>query len=179
MEGLSQDLRYGIRMMLRHRSFTAVAILTLGLGIGANTAIFSVVNALVLRPLPFDQPERIIRMYGKFSGGKQASTSPPDFLDYRSQNSTFEEFAAFRSSSYNLTGDGDPERILGADVTTNYFRALGVKTAQGRDFSPDEEQAGVAQVAIISESFWQHRFAGSSSIIGKPLMLDGKTYTIV
>jgi len=95
MEGLAQDLRYGIRMMLRHRGFTAVAILTLGLGIGANTAIFSVVNAVVLRPLPYDHPERIIRMYGKFSGGNQASTSPPDFLDYRSQNSTFEQFAAF------------------------------------------------------------------------------------
>ncbi|HKA22284.1 MAG TPA: ABC transporter permease [Blastocatellia bacterium] len=179
MEGLSQDLRYGIRMMLRHRSFTAVAILTLGLGIGANTAIFSVVNALVLRPLPFDQPERIIRMYGKFSGGKQASTSPPDFLDYRSQNSTFEQFAAFRSSSYNLTGSGDPERILAADVTTNFFQTLGITIVQGRDFSPEEEQAGRGQVAIISESFWQHRFGGTLPVIGNTLTLDGKNHTII
>src|SRR5215471_15709519 len=178
MEGLSHDLRYGIRMMLRHRGFTAVAILTLGLGIGANTAIFSVVNAVVLRPLPYDQPERIIRMYGKFSGGNQASTSPPDFLDYRSQNSTFEQFAAFRSSSYNLTENGDPERIIASDVTTNFFRTLGVKILQGRDFSPEEEQAGLGQVAIISESFWQHRLGGVP-IAGNTLTLDGKNYTII
>ena len=179
MEGLSHDLRYGIRMMLRHRGFTAVAVLTLGLGIGANTAIFSVVNAVILRPLPYDQPERIIRMYGKFSGGNQASTSPPDFLDYRSQNSTFEQFAAFRSSSYNLTGSGDPERILAADVTTNFFRTLGVQIVQGRDFSPQEEQAGLGQVAIISESFWQHRLGGTLPVVGNALTLDGKDHTII
>jgi putative ABC transport system permease protein len=178
MEGLLQDFRYGIRMMLRHRAFTAVAVLTLGLGIGANTAIFSVVNAVVLRPLPFEKPDRIIRMYGKFSGGNQASTSPPDFLDYRAQNSTFEEFAAFMSRSYNLTGSGDPERILAAAVTTNFFRAIGVTIVQGRDFSPEEEQAGLAQIAIISEAFWRQRFGGTP-IDGNTLTLDGKDYTIV
>jgi putative ABC transport system permease protein len=179
MEGLSQDLRYGIRMMLRHRGFTAVAVLTLGLGIGANTAIFSVVNAVILRPLPLSHPDRIIRMYGKFSGGERASTSPPDFLDYRAQNSSFEEFAAFRSSSYNLTGDGEPERVLGGNVTTNYFRALGVKLVQGRDFLREEEQAGLAKVAVISESFWQQRFGKARSIVGETLTLDGQNHTIV
>ena len=179
MEALTQDLRYGIRMMLRHRAFTAVAVLTLGLGIGANTAIFSVVNSVVLRPLPFEQPDRIIRMYGTFSGGNQASTSPPDFLDYKAQNSTFEDFAAFRFSSYNLTGDGDPERILSADISTNFFRALGVKPIKGRDFLPEEEQPGNAQVAIVSESFWQHRFGRSPSIVGQTVTLDGKNHTIV
>src|SRR4029453_1499790 len=174
MEGLSQDLRYGIRMMLRHRGFTAVAVLTLGLGIGANTAIFSVVNAGILRPLPLSHPDRIIRMYGKFSGGERASTSPPDFLDYRAQNSSFEEFAAFRSSSYNLTGDGEPERVLGGNVTTNYFRALGVKLVQGRDFLREEEQAGLAKVAVISESFWHKRFGRSPSIVGETLTFDAQ-----
>jgi putative ABC transport system permease protein len=166
-------------MMLRHPAFTAVAVLTLGLGIGANTAIFSVVNAVVLRPLPFEQPDSIIRMYGTFSGGNQASTSPPDFLDYKAQNSTFEEFAAFRFSSFNLTGDGDPERVVSADITTNFFRALGVKPITGRDFLPEEEQPGNAQVAIVSESFWQHRFGRSPSIVGQTLTLDGKNHTIV
>src|SRR5215471_5499873 len=179
MEGLSQDLRYGIRMMLRHRGFTSVAVLTLALGIGANTAIFSVVNAVILQPLPLSRPDRIIRMYGKFSGGERASTSPPDFLDYRAQNSTFEEFAAFMSSSYNLTGDGETERVLGADVTTNYFRALGITPVKGRDFLPEEEQTGLAKVAVISESFWQHRLGGSTSVVGQTVTLDGKDHTII
>src|ERR1051325_6402683 len=104
MNTLWQDLRYGARMLLMKPGFTLIAIITLALGIGANTAIFSVINAVILRPLPYAEPERIIRMYGKFSQGNRASTSPPDFLDYRAQNRTFEEFAAFLSHSFNLTG---------------------------------------------------------------------------
>jgi putative ABC transport system permease protein len=179
MEPLWQDLRYGIRMLFKHPGFTAIAVLTLALGIGANTAIFSVVNAVVLRPLPFEDPERIIRMWGKFSQGDHASTSPPDFLDYRAQNSTFEEFAAMMSSSYNLTGDAEPERIIAADVTTNFFRALGVKPVQGRAFSPEEEQPGLSRVAIISEGLWRRRFGGVLPITGKTLTLDGRSYTVV
>ena len=179
MEALLQDLRYGIRLLFKHPGFTAIAVLTLALGIGANTAIFSVVNAVVLRPLPFEDPERIIRMWGKFSQGDHAATSPPDFLDYRAQNSMFEEFAAMRSSSYNLTGDAEPERIIAADVTTNFFRALGIKPVQGRAFSPEEEQPGLAQVAIISEGLWRRRFGGVLPITGKTLTLDGKSYTVV
>ena len=161
MEGLWQDLRYGFRMLLKHRGFTAIAVLTLALGIGATTAIFSVVDAVVLRPLPFEEPERVVRMWGKFSQGDQAATSPPDFLDYRAQNSTFEEFAAMRPGSYNLTGDAEPERITGAAITTNFFRALGVRPIQGRDFSSEEEQPGLARVAIISEGLWRRRFGRS------------------
>ena len=179
MEALWQDLRYGIRMLFKHPGFTAIAVVTLALGIGANTAIFSVVNAVVLRPLPFEDPERIIRMWGKFSQGDHASTSPPDFLDYRAQNSTFEEFAAMMSSSYNLTGDAEPERIIAADVTTNFFRALGVKPVQGRAFSPEEEQLGLSRVAIISEGLWRRRFGGVLPITGKTLTLDGRSYTVV
>ena len=179
MEALWQDLRYGIRMLFKHPGFTAIAVVTLALGIGANTAIFSVVNAVVLRPLPFEDPERIIRMWGKFSQGDHASTSPPDFLDYRAQNSTFEEFAAMMSSSYNLTGDAEPERIIAADVTTNFFRALGVKPVQGRAFSPEEEQLGLSRVAMISEGLWRRRFGGVLPITGKTLTLDGRSYTVV
>ena len=179
MGGVWQDLRYGVRMLFKHRGFTAIAVLTLGLGIGANTAIFSVVNAVVLQPLPFDQPDRLIWMWGKFSQGERASTSPPDFLDYRAQNSTFEEFAAMRFSSYNLTGDAEPERIIAADVTTNFFRTLGVRPIQGRAFAPEEEQTGSSQVAIISEGLWRRRFGGVVPIVGKPLLLDGRSYTVV
>ena len=177
MDGLLQDVRYAARMLLKHRSFTAIAVLTLALGIGANTAIFSVVNAVVLKPLPFDSPDRVIRMWGKFSQGDRASTSPPDFIDYRAQNSTFEEFAATMGTSYNLTGESEPERVIAANITSNFFRALGMKLIQGREFSPEDEKAG--QVAIVSEGLWQRRFAGAMPIIGKTLALDGRNYTVV
>lgn len=179
MDGLLQDLRYGVRMLFKHRGFTAIAVLTLALGIGATTAIFSVVDAVVLRPLPFEEPERVLRMWGQFSQGNQASTSPPDFLDYRAQNSTFEEFAAMRPSSFNLTGDAEPERVIGAQVTTNYFRALGIRPVNGRDFSPEEEQPGLNQVAIISEGLWRRRFGGELPVVGKTLTLDGQGYSVV
>jgi putative ABC transport system permease protein len=179
METVWHDLRYGLRMLRTHPGFTAVAVLTLALGIGANTAIFSVVNAVVLRPLPFREPDRIVRMWGTFSQGNNASTSPPDFLDFRSQNSTFEEFAAMRGGSFNLTGQSEPERVIGADVTTNFFAALGVTPLLGRTFTPDEEQAGNARVAIISQGLWQRRFGGDPTIVGKTLLLDGNSHTIV
>lgn len=179
METVWHDLRYGLRMLRTHPGFTAVAVLTLALGIGANTAIFSVVNAVVLRPLPFREPDRIVRMWGTFSQGNNASTSPPDFLDFRSQNSTFEEFAAMRGGSFNLTGQSEPERVIGADVTTNFFAALGVTPLLGRTFTPDEEQAGNARVAIISQGLWQRRFGGDPTIVGETLLLDGNSHTIV
>jgi putative ABC transport system permease protein len=179
MDGLWQDLRYGFRILLKHRGFTAIAVFTLALGIGATTSIFTIVDAVVLRPLPFEEPERVLRMWGKFSQGDRASTSPPDFLDYRARNSTFEEFAAMRPSSYNLTGDAEPERVIAAQVTTNFFRALGVRPVQGRDFSPEEEQPGLNQVAIISEALWRRRFGGELPIVGKALTLDGQKYSIV
>src|SRR5689334_154813 len=109
MQTLMQDLRYGARMLIKAPGFTLVAVVTLALGIGANTAIFSVVNAVVLRPLPFAEPDRVVRMYGVFSQGNRAATSPPDFLDYRAQNRSFEAFGAMLSTSFNLTGEGDPE----------------------------------------------------------------------
>ncbi len=178
MQTLLQDLRFGTRMLLKQPGFTVIAIITLALGIGANTAIFSVVNAVLLRPLPFAEPERIVRMYGKFSGGSQAATSPPDFLDYRAQNQAFEDFAALRNSSYNLSGEGEPERVLGAEVTANFFHALGITLLQGRAFTPEEE-GGQTRIALISEGLWQRRFAADPAIVGKTFPLDGQTHTIV
>jgi putative ABC transport system permease protein len=179
MQTFWQDLRYGVRTLLKNPGFTLVAIITLALGIGANTAIFSVVNAVLLRPLPFAEPERLVRVYGRFSQGNQASTSPPDFLDYRAQNQTFEEFAAMLTTSFNLTGTGDPERLTGAQVTTNFFQTLGVKALRGRVFLPEEEQTAHAQVAIISEGLWQRRFAADPAILDKSILLNGQSYLIV
>jgi len=178
IDGLLQDLRYGIRMLFKHRGFTIIALVTLALGIGATTAIFSVVDAVVLRPLPFRDPERVVRMWGTFSQGNQASTSPPDFLDYRAQNSTFEEFAARTSRSYNLTGDSEPERVSASLVTTNFFKAIGITPVHGRDFTAEEEAPG-QRVAIISEGLWRRRLGGELPVIGKTLTLDGATYTVV
>jgi putative ABC transport system permease protein len=178
IDGLWQDLRYGVRMLFKHRGFTIIALVTLALGIGATTAIFSVVDAVVLRPLPFKDPERVVRMWGTFSQGNQASTSPPDFLDYRAQNSTFEEFAAMMFISYNLTGESEPERVTALNVTTNFFKAIGITPVHGRDFTAEEEMPG-QRVAIISEGLWRRRLGGELPVIGKTLTLDGATYTVV
>jgi putative ABC transport system permease protein len=179
MKDFWQDLRYGARILLKKPSFTLIAVLTLALGIGANTAIFSLVNAVLLRSLPFAEPERLVWTWGEFSGGNRASTSPPDFLDYRAQNRSFEELAAMFFNSFNLTGSGEPERIIGSTVTANFFRALGVKLIQGRAFSPEEERSGAARVAIISQELWQRRFGGDPQTIGKTITLDGRNHTIV
>ncbi|HKQ90358.1 MAG TPA: ABC transporter permease [Blastocatellia bacterium] len=179
MQILWQDLRYGARMLLKQPVFTMIAVLTLALGIGANTAIFSLVNAVLLRPLPFAESERLVWTWGEFSGGNRASTSPPDFLDYRAQNRSFEELAAMLFRSFNLTGSGDPDRVVGSMVTANFFQALGVKLVQGRAFLPEEERSGPAQVAIIGQGLWRRRFDGDPQIIGKTITLDGRSHIVV
>src|SRR2546422_11768882 len=138
-------MRYGVRSLLKRPGFTAVALIALALGIGANTAIFSLVNAVLLRPLPFAEPDRLVWVWGNIrTGGTRASVSPLDFLDYRKQNTTFDEFAAMISVplSANLTGSGEPERLSAAGVTGNYFQALGVKPALGRTFRLENDTAG-------------------------------------
>jgi putative ABC transport system permease protein len=182
METLLQDVRYGVRMMRKRPGFTAVVVLTLALGIGANTAIFSVVNAVLLRPLPYRNAERLVWVAGNVRGGtNRASVSPPDYVDYRAQNTVFEEFAASTSvpSPVNLTGAGEPERLTGSRVTANYFRAFGVEPALGRGFGADEERTGSAPIAVLSDGLWKRRFGGDPSIVGKTLTLDGKAVTVV
>jgi putative ABC transport system permease protein len=179
MQTLWQDLRYGSRMLLKQPIFTLIAVLTLALGIGANTAIFSLVNAVLLRPLPFAESERLVWTWGEFSGGNRASTSPPDFLDYRAQNRCFEELAAMMFKSFNLTGSGEPDRVIGSMVTANFFQALGVELVQGRAFLPEEERSGPAQVAIIGQGLWRRRFDGDPQIIGKTITLDGRSHIVV
>ena len=179
MQTLWQDLRYGARILLKQPVFTLIAVLTLALGIGANTAIFSLVNAVLLRPLPFAESERLVWTWGEFSGGNRASTSPPDFLDYRAQNRCFEELAAMMFKSFNLTGSGEPDRVIGSMVTANFFKALGVEVVQGRAFLPEEERSGPAQVAIIGQGLWRRRFDGDPQIIGKTITLDGRSHIVV
>ncbi|MGH9850213.1 MAG: ABC transporter permease, partial [Blastocatellia bacterium] len=179
MQTFWQDLRYGARMLMKKPGFTLIAVMTLALGIGANTAIFSLVNTVLLRPLPFAEPERLVWTWGEFSGGNRASTSPPDFLDFRAQNRSFEELAAMRFSSFNLTGGGEPLRVTGSRVTTNFFQTLGVKPIQGRAFSPEEEQSGGERVAIIGQGLWERRFGGDPQIVGKTISLDGRSHTVV
>src|SRR5882762_6171713 len=153
MDTLFRDIRYGVRSLLKRPGFTVIALIALALGIGANTAIFSLVNAVLLRPLPFAEPDRLVWMFGNIrNGSSRASVSPLDYLDYRRQNTTFEEFAASIGVpiSLNLTGNGEPERLTGAAVTGNYFQALGVKAALGRTFLLENEKPGSDQVAVLS-----------------------------
>ena len=145
MENLIRDIRYGVRGLMKRPGFTVIALLALALGIGANTAIFSLVNAVLVQPLPFDQPDRLVWMWGNIrQGGNRASVSPLDFLDYRQQQTSFEQFAAAITIPIpiNLTGSGEPERLTSAVVTGNYFDALGVKPALGRTFVLANEKPG-------------------------------------
>lgn len=182
METLVKDIRYGLRSLLKRPGFTAVALIALALGIGANTAIFSLVNAVLLKPLPFAEPDRLVWMWGNIrNGGNRASVSPLDFRDYRKQNTTFEEFAATFSVplALNLTGGGEPQRLAAAAVTGNYFQALGVKPMLGRTFQLENESAGHDQVSILSYGLWQKRFGGDQSIVNKMVTLDGKTCEVL
>ncbi|MGH9906297.1 MAG: ABC transporter permease [Pyrinomonadaceae bacterium] len=182
METLLQDIRYAVRSMRKRPGFTVVALIALALGIGANTAIFSLVNAVLLRPLPFTDPDRLVWVWGNIrSGGNRASVAPLDFLDYRNDNKTFEEFAASFSIplALNLTGSGEPERLAAAGVTGNYFQALGVKPALGRSFLLENEKPGSDEVVILSHALWQKRFGDDPSVIGKTVTLDGKAREII
>ena len=181
MDTLFRDIRYGLRGLLKRPGFTVVALVALALGIGANTAIFSLVNAVVLQPLPYPEPDRLVWVWGKFSGGNRASVSPPDYLDFRSQNKTFEQFAATTTitAPATLTGSGEPERLSASIVTGNYFQALGVAPELGRGFSLDNERPGSDQVTVISHELWHKRFAGDPAIVNKRIVLDSKSFEVI
>jgi putative ABC transport system permease protein len=168
-------------MLLKKPGFTVVAVLALALGIGANTAIFSVVNAVLLRPLPFADPEQlvIVWMDNRQQGVKEDIHSYPNFVDYREQNKVFENLAAYRNASLNLTGTGEPERVLGAASTASFFEVMRVAPAIGRAFSAEEDQPGHDSVMLISYSLWQRRFGADKNIIGKSVALSGATRTVI
>jgi putative ABC transport system permease protein len=181
------DLRYAARSLRKRPGFTAVAVVTLALGVGANTAIFSVVNSVLLRPLPYAEPERLVTLWAK-NDKKGLTGQPaawPNFVDWRAQSQAFEQLAAVRPESFGLSdwggasGGGEPERVNGVRVTTNILAALGVQPALGRDFLPEEASPDKASVALVGHGLWQRRYGGDPGLIGRTLALDGKPYTIV
>ncbi len=181
MPTLFQDVRYALRMLAKNPGFTLIAVLTLALGIGANTAIFSVVNAVLLRPLPFENPSRLVWAWGKLPLYDRAAVCPPDFQDYRVQNDVFEHWGAvgYGSLLFNLAGNGKPEQVKGALVTSGFFETLGAKPLLGRLLLPSDEQEMDPRVAILSHHLWQRKFGSDPGVIGKTLQLDGASRTVV
>ena len=178
MQTLLQDLRYAFRLLAKSPGFTAIAVLTLALGIGANTAIFSVVNAVLLRPLAFRDPSRLVIVAEK-SPFPTISTSYQNFVDWRDQSRSFESMEGTRGAGLSLTGAGEPELLLARMATAGLFPLLGVEAHVGRTFLPEEDRAGSAPVALLSYGLWQRRFGGSREIIGKPITLGSQPYTVV
>jgi predicted permease len=179
MEHLWNDIRYGIRMLAKTPGVTLIAILTLMLGIGANTALFSVVNAVLLNPLPYSQPNQLIALAQRTEQFEDSSISYPNFLDWQKDNRTFASMAAYRSDSFNLTGNGDAKRLRGEMISADYFSQLGVTPLMGRDFKREDDRPGAAPVALISEGFWKRQFGSDHDILSKSMTLNGVDYEIV
>ncbi|MFL6277888.1 MAG: ABC transporter permease [Blastocatellia bacterium] len=179
MQTLIQDFRYGIRLLLKRPGFTLVAAFALALGIGANTAIFSVVNAVLLKALPYPQSNQLVWFWEVQPQLKQAPFSPADFVDYQSQNHSFDEVAASRPMSFNLTGGERPERINANIVSANFFDVLRVQPVQGRAFTADEGRAGARRVAVVSYGFWQSHSAGDPDFVGRTLTLNNEPVTVI
>jgi putative ABC transport system permease protein len=182
MNTLLQDIRFGVRMLLKQKGFTAVALLTLALGIGANTAIFSLVNGVLLRPLPFPEAERIVYFEGTnpSQGITDSNVSFLDFIDWSQQTDLFASTAAFYSASSNLGADGaEPERVPRAGVTNSFFNVIGVQPFLGRVFRPEEDQPNTQTVVIISHGLWKRRFGSDPGIIGKQVQINARPLTVV
>jgi predicted permease len=179
LDSFLQDIRFGLRMLCKNPGFTAVAVLTLALGIGANTAVFSVVNGVLLKPLPYAQPDRLVAVYAKNKAFDHSSISYPNFLDWVRDQHSFSGLAAYRGDDYNLTGMGEPQRVSAEMVSANFFPILGINPVIGRQFRPEEDQIGAQPVALISGGFWEREFGSSRDAVGKTLDLNGIGYTIV
>src|ERR1041385_4535233 len=173
------DIRYAIRILAKSPAFTFIAVLTLALAIGANTAIFSVVNAVLLRPLPYPHAEQLVQVFGTQPTLTEAPTSPANFLEWRSENQVFTHIATYVGQGFNLTGTDKPERVIGARVSGDMFQLLGVQPALGRDFTAEEDREGADRVVILSYEFWQHRFAGDPNAIRQTIKLSDQAYTII
>lgn len=179
LEDFMRDLRFGARMLRKNPGFTASVVLTLALGIGANTAVFSVIDAALIRPLPYPQPNRIVALYIHDSGSDTDDLSPADFLDFQRSSSSFAHLAAYRQVPLNLSANGAPERIKGVMVTSDFFEVFAVKAFRGRTISQESERPGVTSVAVLSFGLWQRRFGGDPSLIGKTVNVDGEMRTVV
>ncbi len=178
MESLLQDLRFGFRTLLKNPGVSAVAIIALALGTGANSAIFSVVNAVLLRPLPYENPNSLVLVWGKNATTSRDPLSVPDFLDYRNQNAVFGEMACFAYDDFNLSTGDEPEHIQGTMVSANYFAVLGANLSQGIAFRPEDDQPGASRIAIISNGLWKRRFGSDPNLVGQPILLNGASFIV-
>ena len=179
MSAFVQDFRFAIRMLAKNRGFTIVALLTLAIGIGATAAMFSVLNGVLLRPLAFEHPERIVSLYEALPRGGTGSVSVPNFLDWRAQNTSFQELEAHTITSVNLQRDQDAQRVRALMATANYFEVFKLQPILGRTFAPGEDSAGHDHVVVLSEALWKNTFGGDPSVVGKTIPLDGEPYTVI
>jgi MacB-like periplasmic core domain len=179
MRDILRDLKYALRQLRRSLGFTGVVVVTLALGIGANSAIFSVVNGVLLNPLPFPQPDQLVALHENKPGFEGGSVSCPNFRDWQKENRTFSAMAVARPNAFSLTGAGEAEQINSQYVSSDFFSLLGVKPLLGRTFAPGEDQVGAAPLALVSEGFWKRKLGAEPDVLGKSLTLDGSPYTIV
>jgi len=181
MQTLWQDLRYGARMLLKNPGFTSIAVITLGLGIGANTAIFSVVNTVLLRPLPFKEPDRVVMVWERRANSGEANIpiSGHEFVGWREQSRAFDRMALIRGDGFTLTGNGDPEAVNAEWVTAEFFSVLDVAPLLGRVFAPGEDRAGRNNIVILNQKLWQRRFGSAPDVVGKNITLSDRPYTVV
>ena len=180
LENFVQDLRYAVRMLSKSPAFTVVIVLTLALSIGANSAIFSVIDGVLLRPLPYPQAERIARVFYRSTSYPKFPVNPWDFLDFRARNRSFENFAMYTHADVQLSGTGsDPVKLSGFRISSGYFRVLGVQPARGREFDFSEERPGNGNVVILSDRVWRNQFGAAADILGRKVLLDSQPYTVV
>lgn len=179
MQTLFQDLRYAGRMLVKTPGFTAIAILTLALGIGANSAIFSVVNAVLLRPLMYRDSEKLIRLYEGLPQGGTGSVSVPNLKDWREQNTVFSEITAYQFGNFNLSIQDQPERIVGANVSSEFFDVLGTRAQLGRTFQKGEDQPGSNRVVVLSDALWRRNFGADANLVGKDISIGGENFSVI
>jgi predicted permease len=179
MGTLIEDIRFGLRTLQKNPGFTAVALLTLALGIGANTAVFSIVNGVLLNQLPFDDPDKLVVLFESKPNFNEGSISYPNFLDWQRENRGLASIAAYRPDSFSLTGSGEAEQVPGEMLSAGFFSTLGVKPLIGREFSSQEDQLGAGHVALVSSGFWKRKLASSPDVLGQRIILDGEGYTII
>jgi predicted permease len=179
MDTILQDLRHAVRTLRKSPGFALIAVITLALGIGANTAMFSIVNGVLLRPLPYANPDRLLRLATSMPQFKDASVSYPNFLDWQRRNRSFEQLGLYRNENYTLTGLANPERLRGEMTSATIFPALGIHPIVGRVFTPQEDQRGAAPVVVLISTFWKARFGGDPGVIGRSLTLNDKLYTVI
>ena len=181
LSSLTRDVRYAVRMLLRNPGFTTIALLTFAVGIGVNTAVFSVFNGVLLRPLPYPDADRITMMWldNRPQSIKEDIGSYPNYRDWREQNTTYEHVAAFTGAAFTLTGSEEPERIRGARTTANFHDVIGLKPVLGRLYTEAEEQTGSDAVVLLSHGLWQRRFGGAADVVGKTVVLNGVPHEII